>query len=574
MTTKTANRPDAQLATTVRLVDREPRAAESETPSWCYTSGLWVKASMDRIGKYEVLDKIGSGGFAVVYKGYDPFIKRPVAIKVCYSRDSETRERFYREAEIAGLLVHRNITTVYDFGLHDQTPYLIEEYLPGEDLAHMIRRHEPENLVEKLDFLVQIASGLGYAHSKGVIHRDVKPSNIRVLENGRVKIMDFGTAKFANVESNLTQTGMTLGTVAYLSPERLLGQPSGINSDLFSFGVLAYELTSYKRPFTGRNIPSLIDQVLNSSPVPLQESWPECPPELAAVVHRCLQKDPGQRYETCEPIKAELEKLLADQGAAVAASDSSTTIPQISIQLSGLLDRARQLFERGKYPRAEVLLDEVQATAAGTAEVDSGEMATSETAFTSSWETDDARRSRRVSEAVASINRYIDSRELIKAAEALRFATGFLGDFDGILKLRQRFGKALERELFEVRSAGLKQARKTVSMMGNLRHKNLLPLELAETFVDWVGELDPDDLAARHILDSVKRDVRQREVSRRSEISDRKKQEAVASIEKLLDEGNPAMADKALKFAVRLFGEFEQIPRLQNRISQALRQRT
>lgn len=593
--TKTTRRPDAQLAPTVRLVDGERRVESSAAPSWCYTSRLWVKASMDRIGKYEVLDKIGSGGFAVVYKGYDPFIKRPVAIKVCYSRDSETRERFYREAEIAGLLVHRNITTVYDFGLHEQTPYLVEEYLPGEDLAHVIRRNEPDGLVEKLDFLAQIASGLGYAHSKGVIHRDIKPSNIRVLENGRIKIMDFGTAKFANVESNLTQTGMTLGTVAYLSPERLLGQPSGINSDLFSFGVLAYELLSFKRPFTGRNIPSLIDQVLNSSPVPLRESWQDCPPDLEAVVHRCLHKDPEERYGTCEPIKAELEKLLIEHGAGAATSDSSTTIPQISIQLSGLLDRARQLFDRGKYPRAEVLLDEVleidpdnadarklleacrqakaRATDRGSPE-SGGLPTTTATTFTSSWETDDARRTRKVSEAVTSINRYIDSREMIKAAEALRFATGLLGAFDGIAELRQRFGKVLEGELFEIKSAGLKQARKTVAMMGSLRQKNLLPLELAETFVDWVGELDPDDLAARHILDSVKRDVRQREVSRRSEISERKKQEAVESIEKLLEEGNPAMADKALKFAVRLFGEFDQIPHLQHRISQALRQET
>ncbi|MCG8454678.1 MAG: protein kinase, partial [Holophagales bacterium] len=98
---------------------------------------------MDRIGKYEVLDQIGSGGFATVFKGYDPFIKRPVAIKICYSRDAETRQRFYREAEIAGRLVHRNITTVHDFGVHDENPYLVEEYLPGEDLAHLIRRREP-----------------------------------------------------------------------------------------------------------------------------------------------------------------------------------------------------------------------------------------------------------------------------------------------------------------------------------------------------------------------------------------------------------------------------------------------
>jgi len=235
---------------------------------------------MDQIGKYEVLDKIGSGGFAVVYKGYDPFIKRPVAIKVCYSRDAETRERFNREAEIAGRLTHRNITAIFDSGVHDEMPYLVEEYLSGEDLAHMIRRREPETLEEKLDFMLQIANGLGYAHAQEVIHRDIKPSNVRVLDNGQVKIMDFGTAKLANVESNLTQTGMTLGTVAYLSPERLLGKPSGTNSDLFSYGVLAYELLSFRRPFAGRNIPNLIDQVLNAVPVPLTTSWAACPPAL------------------------------------------------------------------------------------------------------------------------------------------------------------------------------------------------------------------------------------------------------------------------------------------------------
>ena len=180
---------------------------------------------MESIGKYEVLEKIGSGGFAVVYKGYDPFIKRPVAIKVCYSRDEETRKRFTARRRSPAVWCTATSPTVYDFGLHEQMPYLVEEYLPGEDLAH----HDPApgaaNPGEKLDFLLQIASGLEYAHQQGVIHRDIKPSNVRVLDNGRVKIMDFGTAKLANVESNLTQTGMTLGTVAYLSPERCWASP-------------------------------------------------------------------------------------------------------------------------------------------------------------------------------------------------------------------------------------------------------------------------------------------------------------------------------------------------------------
>jgi serine/threonine protein kinase len=544
---------------------------------------------MDRIGKYEVLDKIGSGGFAVVYKGYDPFIKRPVAIKVCYSRDPETRERFYREAEIAGLLVHRNITTVYDFGLQEQTPYLVEEYLPGEDLAHMIRRQEPEALGQKLDFLVQIAGGLGYAHAKGVIHRDIKPSNIRVLDNGRIKIMDFGTAKFAHVESNLTQTGMTLGTVAYLSPERLLGQPSGINSDLFSFGVLAYELLSFQRPFTGRNIPNLIDQVLNAAPVPLSEAWADCPPNLEEVVHRCLQKDPAERYESCDPLLAELELIQAEHTTAAPLSDSSTTVPQIAVQLSGLLERARQLYERGKYERAEVLLDEVleidpdsndarQLLAASRAARRKAAAAASATATVQTqsvpWEKPEARRKRKVSEAVTSISRYLETRELIQAAEALRFAVGLLGNFDESAGLKRRLAEILKQDLGEVRGAGLRQARKTVAEMESLRKQDLLPVELAETFVEWVAELDPEDLAARHILASVRQDARQRRAVKGSGTNDRKKQEAVASIEQLLAEGNPEMAKQALEFAVRLFGEFQQAGELEQKISEALRQQS
>ncbi len=547
---------------------------------------------MDRIGKYEVLDKIGSGGFAVVYKGYDPFIKRPVAIKVCYARDPETRERFHREAEIAGLLVHRNITTVYDFGLLEQTPYLVEEYLPGEDLAHMIRRREPAALAQKLDFLAQITSGLGYAHSKGVIHRDVKPANIRVLESGRIKIMDFGTAKLAHVESDLTQTGMTLGTVAYLSPERLLGQPSGTNSDLFSFGVLAYELLSFRRPFTGRNIPSLIDQVLSTSPKPLSEVWPECPPKLQEIVHRCLEKDPAARYPSCEPILAELERVRAEHTAIVPVEDSSASVPGVSVQLSGLLERARQLYEHGRYERAEVLLDEVSeidpenldathlrsacrvARRKAAAQGPAGDGRPPAAILTTPvWEPPEARRARKISEAVASIRGYVDARELAQAAEALRFAVSLFGGFDEAPAIERRLAEILRRDVAGVRDAGLRQARETVGKMESLRRQGRLPPAVAKVLAESVAELDSGDLAARRILEAVRRDER-RATAARPPADERKQAEAVASIEKLLADGDPATAAKALEFALRLFGELEQAPELERRISEALGRRS
>ncbi len=537
---------------------------------------------MDQIGKYEVLDKIGSGGFAVVYKGYDPIIKRPVAIKVCYSRDEETRKRFEREAEIAGKLVHRNITTVHDAGVHEQMPYLVEEYLTGEDLAHIIRRQEPETLAEKLELLIQIAGGLGYAHDQGVIHRDIKPSNIRVLDNGRIKIMDFGTAKLANVESNLTQTGMTLGTVAYLSPERLLGRPSGLNSDLFSFGVLAYEMLSFRRPFSGRNIPNLIDQVLNTPPKNLRQGWPDCPPKLAEIVDGCLRKDPAERYASCRELLADLEQVRAEYCAAALppGGDSSAVVTGVPAQLSALLERARDLHGNGKHERAELLLDEVLEldpdNAVARQLLGACHRASAGTplpAGTTVWEAPEDRQARKVNEGVASVESYLAAGELVQASEALALGRLLFQDaFEEAPALSARVVEQLGLRIGELREAGLKQARQLVRRMADLRQKNLLPLELAERFAELVSDLDPEDLAARHIVVAVRQAARQEEESRKADLRQRKMQEAVGSIEKYLAEGKPVLADEALKFAVGLFGELEQGPELQQRISEAMRQ--
>ncbi len=266
-----------------------------------------VSPESHRIGRYEILDVIGCGGFSVVYRGYDPLHRRPVAIKVCDRYDSETRERFRREAAIGKLLAHRNLTSVYDFGADGQALYLVQEYLPGEDLADMIRRQEPHNLGQKLGILAQVASGLACAHSRGIIHRDVKPSNVRVLENGRVKVMDFGSAKRPQVDGLLTEIGMVVGTIAYMPPECLLGHPPAACSDVFGFGVLAYELLAFRRPFDGNRLPQLIDQILTSTPALLAD----CPPDVAQTVDRCLCKVPEDRWPSFEALEPVLEDLLA-----------------------------------------------------------------------------------------------------------------------------------------------------------------------------------------------------------------------------------------------------------------------
>ena len=282
---------------------------------------------MERIGKYEILDRIGVGGFGVVYKGYDPFIKRFVAVKTCTSDDEEIRTRFHQEAEIAGNLQHRNVVTVYDFGVQDGVPYLVQEYLTGEDLDRKIKTRAPLSYPEKLLYLVQVARGLEYAHSKGVIHRDIKPANIRILEDGTAKIMDLGIAKLQQQQSGLTQTGMTLGTAAYLAPEQIRGEPVNQRTDIFSYGILAYELLTYERPYGGEVLSTVLYQILNHTPRPIGAHWPDCPAELAAIVERCLEKEPARRFLSCSELLRDLDALLRKQRSQRALADSSGTRP-------------------------------------------------------------------------------------------------------------------------------------------------------------------------------------------------------------------------------------------------------
>ena len=281
---------------------------------------------MQTLDKYQVLEKIGVGGFGVVYKAYDPFIKRHVAIKTCTSEETETRERFMREAEIAGNLHHRNIVTVYDFGFKDGVPYLVQEYLSGEDLDRKIKRRDFLTVPEKLLYLVQIARGLQYAHSRGVVHRDIKPANIRILEDDTAKIMDFGIAKLAQHQEALTQAGITLGTAAYLSPEQIRGGAFDARTDLFSYGVLAYELFALERPFQGAEISAVFYKILNEETPALREKAADCPEELERIVRRCLEKDPQRRYPGCSELLHDIEELTHRRPRETADNRAATKV--------------------------------------------------------------------------------------------------------------------------------------------------------------------------------------------------------------------------------------------------------
>lgn len=267
-------------------------------------------------GKYEVVELIGEGGFGRVFKGLDPDLKRPVAIKTCSLREPEMRERFFREAEIAARLRHPNITTVYDFGREGDEPYLVQEYLTGEDLDDVIREGRPISLSTKVEYLVRVGEGLVHAHTNGVVHRDIKPANIRILDDGQVRIMDFGIARLVEETQRFTQAGMSIGTAGYLSPEQLQGLEVDHRSDIFSFGVLAYELVLNQSPFKGESISALFYAIAHEEPASVREVWPDCPPELAACIGRCLEKDRDARYPDFSEVIRDLKVALNAFGGA------------------------------------------------------------------------------------------------------------------------------------------------------------------------------------------------------------------------------------------------------------------
>ncbi len=316
---------DSDLIQTVAMATQPtPQGAESGAPTPRDTPGGRFDpiVQQGQFGKYRIINKIGAGGFGKVYLGRDPVLGRDVAVKTCTSEDEALRRRFLREAKIAAGLQHPNIVTVYDFGYEGEIPYMVQEYLDGEDLAEKIGRGDL-TLEVKIDYLLRIARGLAHAHENDVLHRDIKPANIRILADGQVRILDFGIARLLNETTAFTTDGTTLGTVGYLAPEILNSDDVDARSDIFSFGVLAYELLSHRRPFTGDSFVRVSYRLLNEEPTPLEKLVPDCPPPLLRMVRICLEKSPGDRYGDFNEIVGILTRLIEDSQARPAAAYST-----------------------------------------------------------------------------------------------------------------------------------------------------------------------------------------------------------------------------------------------------------
>jgi serine/threonine protein kinase len=299
-----------------------------------------------RLGPYRILEKLGEGGMGEVYRARDPRLGRDVAIKVLprqFAADADRLRRFEQEARAASALNHPNILVVHDVGTHEGAPFLVTELLEGESLRDRLRGGAPP-VRQALDIATEIARGLAAAHAHGIVHRDLKPDNVFVTRDGRAKILDFGLAKQdaalpVNQQTELptqdaaeaTQAGLLLGTVGYVSPEQIRGQPADSRSDIFSFGCMLYEMLSGRKAFEKQTGVETLTAILKEEPAPLVPPSGSAPANLGRIVRGCLEKRPEDRFPSAHELglalQAVAETLLTDRSEAGPPAKSIVVLP-------------------------------------------------------------------------------------------------------------------------------------------------------------------------------------------------------------------------------------------------------
>ena len=275
-------------------------------------------AAPRQVGRYQITERIGRGGMASVYRAHDPGIDRTIAIKflhAAYCEEEEYRARFLREARAAGMLSHPNIVTVHDVGEIEGRPYMAMELIEGEPMNELMARSGPMPIRDTLVIVLQLAKALDYAHGKGIVHRDIKPSNIMVLKGtSTVKVTDFGIAHVATGASSTHQTrvGDVLGTPQYMSPEQTKGSKVDGRSDLFSVGIILYQMLSGAPPFQGDSIVALAMKIATEEPTPVEKLRTDLPQGVRRIVERCLAKQPERRFQTGQELAAAVSQAMRD----------------------------------------------------------------------------------------------------------------------------------------------------------------------------------------------------------------------------------------------------------------------
>jgi eukaryotic-like serine/threonine-protein kinase len=265
--------------------------------------------------RYEIEELVGAGGMSSVYRAHDRLLDRKVALKVMhqhYGEDPEYVERFRREARSVASLSHPNVVTVIDRGEHEGRQFIVFEYVDGENLKQLIQRRGPAPVATALELATQIARALSFAHQQGLVHRDVKPQNVLLNGNGMAKVTDFGIARSLDVQRGMTQTGTVLGTSDYIAPEQAQGMDVDEHTDVYSLGVVLYELLTAAVPFPGESFVAVAMRHINDPPPPLRDTRPDVPPRVGAAVQRAMAKDPRDRFPTMAAFADELDGCLAE----------------------------------------------------------------------------------------------------------------------------------------------------------------------------------------------------------------------------------------------------------------------
>jgi eukaryotic-like serine/threonine-protein kinase len=302
----------------------------------------------ETISHYQVLRKLGSGGMGVVYEAEDLTLGRHVALKFLHGdvvHDQLTFDRFYREARAASALNHPHICTVYEFGEHNGHPFVAMELMEGKPVKQSCD-NAPMDMAALLEVGIQVADALDAAHAKRIVHRDIKAANIFLTDRGQAKVIDFGLAKFkanaamatdVTTADDLTLRGSLVGTVSYMSPEQVLGKELDARTDLFSFGVVLYELATGMLPFTGETYGAIFGAILHSTPMPVLQANPSCPPKLAALISKALQRNPDRRYRSAAEMREDLKQLLRERQPGITTVSSKTARPMLfeNVQIRG-----------------------------------------------------------------------------------------------------------------------------------------------------------------------------------------------------------------------------------------------